>query len=348
VSVVFEIEIHLTRHATKRPFASIEDLSQFPEEEEVLFWVGSTFRIVNVHDRRSTDGYYLVKMIKAEDEDDDGLNELRRELDKQYSRYENLCDLGFALIGMADYDRAERYFQMLLEYTPKFSPSIGLILNGLGISFANRGDYLKALEFQEEALKFWTKGHPAEYHDHHIANTHVHIGGAYRHLGQDELALKFLLKAADMQSRTESSAFIYNEIAITYRDKGNNRLALEYFLKALNIDENVLKLSQYHPKLATAYNNIGEIYVNLGHYDHAARYLEHALEIRLKGTVTTHNDLATIYHNLGAVYTDRKEFQKALDMQQKALEIDARTLNADHESLAPCRKCLENSVTFTG
>ncbi|CAF3996119.1 unnamed protein product, partial [Rotaria sp. Silwood1] len=128
---------------------------QFPEEEEILFSVGSVFRIVDVDDRRATDGHWFIEMMMVENGDD--LNELRSQLDQQYSRYGNLCDLGFALIGVSDYNRAEKYFQMLLEYTPESKSSFGLIQNFLGIIYANRGDYQKAFEFQERALKFWTQ-----------------------------------------------------------------------------------------------------------------------------------------------------------------------------------------------
>ncbi|CAM4984891.1 unnamed protein product [Rotaria socialis] len=332
ISVMFEIEVHLTQNATKRPFASIEHLSQFTEEEEILFSVGSVFRILDVDHQRATDGHCFIKMVMVENDDD--LNELRSQLDQQYSRYGNLCDLGSALIGMSDYDRAERYFQMLLEYTPESKPSFGLIQNFLGIIYANRGDYQKSLEFQERALKFWTQVSSIQYNQHHIANTHVHLGAAYRQLGQLDLALKHLLIGVELQSPTTSLTFAYNEIAITYRDKGDNRLALDYFLKALEIDENVLKHDKYHPELATAYNNIGEIYSHLGAYDDALRYLTHALEIRLKGTVATHTDLAAVYNNIGAIYADKKDFTKALEMYTKALEIDSQIFHEDHESLA--------------
>ncbi|CAF1107115.1 unnamed protein product [Adineta steineri] len=334
LSVVFEIEVNLTYKITKRPFASVEHISKFPDEEEILFSVGSTFRILDVRDRRADDGYWLVQMIMVQDDDDKDLNELRSQLDKQYSQYGNLCDLGCALIGMCDYDRAERYFQMLLEYTSESNPSFGIIHNSLGIISVNRGDYQKALEYQELALDFFTKRNSMNNNRHHIANTNVHIGAAYRSLGQLDLALEYFFKAANMQSPEESLAFTYNEIALTYRDKAENHLALEYFLKALDIEKNVLKLPKYHPKLATAYNNIGEIYTHLGDGNNASNYLQQALEIRLKGSVSTHNDLAATYNNLGSAYLKEKEFQKALEMFNKALDIDTSTFHADHVSLA--------------
>jgi tetratricopeptide (TPR) repeat protein len=331
LTLIFEIEIDLTHNATKRPYASLKHLSQFPEEDEILLSIGSTFRIIDVEDRRTSDGHWYVKMIIVEYDDD--VNELRNDLEKEYSITGNLCDFGHVLIGMCDYDRAERYYRMLLEYLPEDHSSFGHIQTALGVIFANRGDYQTALQFQEQALKFYTSGDPLHQSKDEISKVYVHMGAAYRHLGKLDLTLKYCSMAADMQSPTGSLAFTYNEIALTHRAKGDNRLALEYFLKSLHIDERIFKLSKYHPKLATAYNNIGEIYIQLNDFENALKYLQYALDIHLKGTVSTHTDLAAIYHNLGHVYQKEGELKKALEMHEKALEIDIRILNEDHESI---------------
>ncbi|CAF4778344.1 unnamed protein product, partial [Rotaria sp. Silwood2] len=101
---------------------------------------------------------------------------------------------------------------MLLEYTPESKASFGFIQNFLGIIYANRGDYQKAFGFQERALKFWTQESSIQYNQHHIANTYVHLGVVYHHLGQLDLALKHLLIAVELRSPTTSLAFAYNEI----------------------------------------------------------------------------------------------------------------------------------------
>jgi len=74
-------------------------------------------------------------------------------------------------------------------------------------------------------------------------------------------------------------------------------------------------------------NNIAEIYTHLGDDENAFKYLQHALDIRLKGTVSTHTDIAAIYNNLGHIYQRRNEFKKAL-------EIDTQTFDDNHKSLA--------------
>ena len=220
ISVVFKIEIDLTHPVINKPFASIEHLSRFSDEYEVLFSVGSIFRILNVQYIQISEGYWHVKMKLVDDDND--INELRTELESEYCHKSNMCKLGNALITMDDYKRAERYFRMLLEYLSESHSSVGSIHGSLGSICSKRGNY---------------------------------------------------------------------------------QAALEYFQKTLHIEEEILKKkTKYHPLLATVCNNVGEIYTHLGDDENAFKYLQHALDIRLKGTVSTHTDLAAIYNNLGRIY----------------------------------------------
>ncbi|CAF4351017.1 unnamed protein product, partial [Rotaria sordida] len=48
ISVLFQIEINDTGHSIKRPFASLQEISKIQDEEEILFSVGTIFRIEDV------------------------------------------------------------------------------------------------------------------------------------------------------------------------------------------------------------------------------------------------------------------------------------------------------------
>ncbi|CAF4289814.1 unnamed protein product, partial [Rotaria sordida] len=116
LSVLFEIEIGIIHSTIKRPFASISALSKFPEESEIVFSVGSIFCIEYVQDERTIKekGYWYVKLKLIEDDND--ISELRNELENEYCEESDLCSLGQALTTMGDYERAERFYHMLLEY----------------------------------------------------------------------------------------------------------------------------------------------------------------------------------------------------------------------------------------
>lgn len=331
LSVVYEIEIDITHSTKKRPFAVIINLSRFSDELEVMFSVGSMFRIECVQDRQTSEGYWYVKLKLADDDSD--INEFRNELEKEYCDESDLCSLGSALRAMGDYQRAERFFRMLLEYISEDNLNTRRIYSLLGMIASDKGDHQASLNYHEKALAELKKP-TLDNQQENIGREYVGIGVSHQHLGNLDLAMKYFTMATSIQTLPESLSYTYNQIAMLYQDKGDNHLALEYFQKTLHIEEKILKTNQYQPVLATMYNNIGDTYSRLGDNENALKYLHHALDIRLKGTVSTHTDLAAIYSNLGKVYQEKNDLKKALEIFEKALEIDIQTFGNNHESLA--------------
>jgi tetratricopeptide (TPR) repeat protein len=333
ISVVFQIEIDDIGHSLKRPFASLQEFSKIKDENEILFSVGTIFRIEEVLDVPGTTKDWFVTLKLVNDDDDNEITELRKELEKEFCKDCDLCSLGSVLIKMGDYDKAERYFQIILEHVSTNQATIPLVYTHLGIIYHNKGDYQKAVKYHQQALEYYTKRNQFYHHDNDIGATYTHIGSNYHQFGNNQLALEYMTKATQIQNTPRKHAFTLNQIAVIHRDNGDYKQALEYFQKVLDIDENILKLNKYNPSLATTYNNIGEIYIHLKDYENALKTLEYALDIRLKGTVSTHTDLAAIYNNLGVAYRGRQCSEKALEMYNKALEIDMKALPENHPSL---------------
>jgi tetratricopeptide (TPR) repeat protein len=331
LSVLFEIDVSIANSTIKRPFAYIGHISTKPDELEVVFSVGSMFRIEDIEDRRSNEGYWYVRLKLVED--DNETKEFRDELENEFLNETDLCSLGAVLMMMGDYKRAERHFHMLLEYSPADHPNTYHIYSYLGKLAHNQGDYQTSIHYHEKALEYLTKPNIYNTRDN-IGQVYADTGASYHRLGHLDAALQYLTMAKNMQNSPKLLSHTYNQLALVYRNKCENHLALEYFLKALHIDEEILKINQYQPALATAYNNIGEIYSQLGDYDRALKFLDKALYIRLKGTVSTHTDLAAIYNNLGYVHYKKNQPEKALEVFEKALEIDTQALGDHHESLA--------------
>ncbi|CAF3921759.1 unnamed protein product [Rotaria sordida] len=334
ISVLFQIEINDTGHSIKRPFASLQEISKIQDEEEILFSVGTIFRIEDVTNIPGSNQDWYVSLKLVNNDDDNEITQHRKELEQEFCHNCDLCSLGSALIKMGDYNKAERYFQIILEHVSQNQTTVPLIYTYLGIIYHNKGDYQKALEYHQTALEYYIERNHLYYYEDEIGVTYTHIGSNYNQLGKNQLALEYFTKAIQIQRSPRRNAYTFNQIALIYRDNGDYQLALEYFQKALDIDENILKLHKYNPSLATVYNNIGEIYSRLGDDENALKNLEHALNIRLKGTDSTHTDLAAIYNNLSDIYIRRKCFDKALEMLEKALEIDTQALPDNHPSLA--------------
>ncbi|CAF1021744.1 unnamed protein product [Didymodactylos carnosus] len=105
--VLFEVEADLCLQGAK-PFADISHLSD-NKSEEVLFMLGSLFRIVDVNKEDHLSDIWTVKLILCSDEDDrlkDVLERFKRQLPKKT----NLYDLGNVLFEMGAYEHAQKCY----------------------------------------------------------------------------------------------------------------------------------------------------------------------------------------------------------------------------------------------
>ena len=64
---------------------------------------------------------------------------------------------------------------------------------------------------------------------------------------------------------------------------------------------------------------MGSVFISLGEYDKAKKYLEKALAIRIK--IGDETGEATSYRNLGTVFQSVGEYDKAKEYLEKALAI---------------------------
>ncbi|CAF4926313.1 unnamed protein product [Rotaria sp. Silwood1] len=67
-SVVFCMEIDADR--MERPFADISRWSDFKNEREVLFSIGTVFRIDDVADKKTSDGIWMVRLLTVSEKDE--------------------------------------------------------------------------------------------------------------------------------------------------------------------------------------------------------------------------------------------------------------------------------------
>jgi tetratricopeptide (TPR) repeat protein len=60
---------------------------------------------------------------------------------------------------------------------------------------------------------------------------------------------------------------------------------------------------KFHPAIAQSLNNIGFIYLTMGYYEKAKKFIEDAYQIRRKIFGECHPDIATSLNNLGNVFS---------------------------------------------
>ena len=148
--VLFEIDAD-PKMATAKPFANISKHSDYPGESEVLFMIGSIFRLENIH--QNDTNIWIIRMSLSSDEEH-GLRQVLLYMKAQIGSGEtNLRTLGKFLWKMGEFDLAEKYFIRLLEELEPDDPLNSTLYEDLGELAALRTDYDKSIQYQEKALK---------------------------------------------------------------------------------------------------------------------------------------------------------------------------------------------------
>ncbi|MBD2504596.1 CHAT domain-containing protein [Anabaena azotica] len=146
------------------------------------------------------------------------------------------------------------------------------------------------------------------------------IGYAYFLLGKYQKGIKFLHKSLTLALEIDNydmQAAVYHCLSQSYRSIGEFRKALKYENNFLSI------INNYNIEgKAGALNNLGEIYILLGEYDNAIKYLEESLDISQKNEyqvceAAALSNLGDVYQNLGQLQTSINYYQKSLNIERK-------------------------------
>ncbi|CAF1417153.1 unnamed protein product [Adineta steineri] len=315
------------------PFASLNDMSYFTEEDEILFSMHTVFRVNTIKIMDNENQLHQVELQLTSD-DDQQLRTLTDRIRKEASGSTGWKRLGRLLLKIGQFNKAKEFYDVLLEQTSDESEK-ALYYGCLGYVTHHQGDHEKAIWYYEQGLEIRKKTLPSNHP--HLATSYNNIGGVYVNMGEYSKALSFYEKALEIEHNTLPSnhphlATQYNNIGAVYKNMGEYTKILSYYEKAREILQK--SLPSNHPDLATSSNNIGMVYHSMGEYFKALSFFEKALEIYQKALPPNHPDLANSYNNIGMVYHSTGEYFKAFSFFEKALEIREKTLPSNHLDLA--------------
>ncbi|CAF0900811.1 unnamed protein product [Adineta steineri] len=315
------------------PFASLNDMSYFTEEDEILFSMHTVFRVNTIKIMDNENQLHQVELQLTSD-DDQQLRTLTDRIRKEASGSTGWKRLGRLLLKIGQFNKAKEFYDVLLEQTSDESEK-ALYYGCLGYVTHHQGDHEKAIWYYEQGLEIRKKTLPSNHP--HLATSYNNIGGVYVNMGEYSKALSFYEKALEIEHNTLPSnhphlATQYNNIGAVYKNMGEYTKILSYYEKAREILQK--SLPSNHPDLATSSNNIGMVYHSMGEYFKALSFFEKALEIYQKALPPNHPDLANSYNNIGMVYHSTGEYFKAFSFFEKALEIRKQTLPSNHPDLA--------------
>jgi tetratricopeptide (TPR) repeat protein len=332
VGILFIMKIDPAQSTT--PFASICGVSDFPDEDEVLFAMHTVFRIKDIKQIGENNHLFEVNLTLTGDNDQDLRALTDRIREETFPDKAGWYRLGSVLVKMGQSGKAQEVYEVLLHQTTNKSEK-GPIYHQLGWVTYNQGEYEKAIKFHEKAIEIYQKTLPPNHPD--LATTYNNIGLVYNSMGDYPKALSSHEKALAIRQQSLSPshpdlAASYNNIAMVYHSMGDYPKALSYYEKDLAISQQ--SLPPNHPSLASPCVNIGSVYYRRGDYPKALSFYAKALAIQQESLPPNHPSFASSYMSIGVLYYSMSDYPKALSSHGKALAIKQKSLPINHPDLA--------------
>jgi len=142
---------------TTKPFADITEHSQFPKEGEVLFSIGSLFRITNV--QQNEDHVWIIQMTLCGDDEADS-KPIFKELDEKYGYYDGetaFFSFSRLLREMKKFDEAENYCHRLLRDFSSNDSLLGVLYDELTEVASSKNDYDLSDQWHQKSIQIKKK-----------------------------------------------------------------------------------------------------------------------------------------------------------------------------------------------
>ncbi|CAF3409798.1 unnamed protein product, partial [Rotaria sp. Silwood2] len=293
VCVLFEILVDINLQT--KPFAPIREWSVNLDENEILFTMGTIFKIESCDE---LDGFWHVQLTLST-EPDQALNTLLKHYEINIGETSSLLIFGELLHKINELDKAERYYHLLIKALPYDHVDVGMAFNNIGTIYTDRGKYKKAKFYLRKAFEIFKQ--TSSIDDLNMAEIYLNLATVNSHIAKAKTAVKYEKKALKIQLKILPDnhltlATTYNNIANSYDSLNKKLTALKYYKKTLKIE--LQHLPPNHPDLAVTYNNMASVYVDMHNYQYAREYSNKALEIRKQTLPSWHPDLANSYRSL--------------------------------------------------
>ena len=329
--VFFEIDAD-PRLNNIKPFGKITFQSYFPEEEEILFMVGSIFQLKSI--QCDKEGIWNIRLVLCSDDNHQLETLLQYMKDELSTKQANILTFGHVLRKMGKLDDAEKYYRRFLDEISDDDSNVAHCYHALGLVADSKGDHKSSLMWHHKFLEEFMR--TLKSNDPNIAISHNSVAIAQQRQGNYQLALKSYQKAMAIWKQAFGEdhphvAICLNNMSNVYRNEKNYLKALECVEKVLNILQKHLPAN--HSDLASLNGSIGNIHQCLGHYDQALQYYNLSLDIQKKILPSQHTDIAMTLKNIGNVFQAENEYQQALYYFKLALDICRHSLPSTHPEL---------------
>lgn len=214
-----------------------------------------------------------------------------------------------------DWKNSETLWTATLETTPTST----IALNNLGLIYAERGLYDKALALYEQLLDY-------DPNQHYLERVYANMARAYIGKHAFDQAIDYYQKALEIDPEYEDA----------YLGLARVNMEREQYGKAARIYQLALELN---PQSAVVYNQLGNLSFVQGNYDEAIEHYQKAIELN--------QFYIEAYNGLGLSYAGKGEIDKALSLYQQVLRIDpdATVIRNSLGSLYMSQGEIENAIS---
>jgi hypothetical protein len=269
--VFFEIEAD-PRLRNIRPFSNIQAHSYVPKAREILFMVGSIFRIDKIE--RDNDKIWNVRLILCSINDKQLKSFFQHMKNELGTGKTSLLRFGHILRQMNKLTNSEKYYRRYLNQLPNNHPDIPNCYNALGIVAESKKNFVSSLKWYKKSLKIFQQ--TQELDNSNIADVYNNIANVYSKKNDYTNAIKSYQKELDIYKKIldENHPRIIkclNNMGAVYDMKKNYSEAIDCYQKALEISKKTKD-----PDIAVTLRNIANAYELQGEFRQALDYYQKA------------------------------------------------------------------------
>ncbi|CAF3234448.1 unnamed protein product [Rotaria sp. Silwood2] len=330
-SVLFVIKIKQT-YLTE-PFADISVASNMTDENEVLFSIGSIFRIDSIHALSETQWHIDLSLVTHNDEDVVRFSQYLRESVDSKPTFIDLIDI---FLNMNDYQSVVHHSETLLKKISLTRVERSQIYLALGQAELHiNGDFNEAercfLEIQKLAQLTSTTNYNM------LASFYECMALLQIEKNNYTDAMKLLNEILQMSTTHSFGSHIvaktHSNLGLVYRKTLQFDQAYESYEKSLDILTKSDILPKLHPTYSTLLNNLAYTKQLQHDYDQALKYYNLAREHQQKSLPAIHLLTATTLSNIGLLHMMKYDNEKALETYKKAAAMFNQIYDADHPRL---------------
>jgi len=314
-------------------FSSRNETNEIIEDEkEVLFDIGTVFKITNVY-YNSNEKLWNIIMEGT----DEGINSIKKQIKPIIEKFQiqNINILfGQHILNMGYYTAADSYFRQMLLELPEHHKHIALVYDFIG-------DMKMRITNWNEALKNFNSAYMLKKKKYHGCANHPdfgitlnNIGNYYKVIGNNDLALQFYRKSLKCVTDSFNIAVTNLNIAAILIDAGQYLQALEECRESLCLFQQIEPCP--NAEIIISQGLIGEIYQAQGEYDDAEAFYLSAFAIAKKFLFIDDRRLIKCIDALATIYEkqDNDNNNRSIEFCQEQLALYQKELSENHIAIA--------------